>query len=325
MKKSTRKTLLFRIGIAVILISASGSILFNMFNSNKGAKLVEAQQREDARIEDPSPEEFAADIVTVLNRAPEVRDFSVQLTQITDIVSAMDEQFGTVSGTSIQNYLGKYKVVFNIRLTKTTSLAELDQYILDNFPRILELSSDFVRLEFNTILDTQNLEQFYIVDSATPVIVFDLKYGEELEKGKEPKILSKLAKLQDQLLLSTLTVTGYSTDQYDAAKIVIDATQSSDRTSDCVDIIDQAFLAINSNSKNPVYLQIFMETNSEGSNSSEALVFSGLIVPDAKTFKDFYTPKTYYQDVSRAEYYLCNGWLYGVALDSISSALLNLA
>lgn len=325
MKKSTRKKILFRVGIGVILVSVAGSLLFSFINSNKGAKLVETQQREDAHIENPTPEEFAADIVTVLNRAPEVRDFSVQLTQISDIVAAMDEQFETATGTSIQNYLGKYKVAFNIRLTKTTSLVELDQYILENFPKILSLDPDFVRLEFNIILDTQNLEQFYIVDSQNPALVYDLKYGEDLARGEDPKIVSKLAKLQDQFLLSVISVSGYTTDQYDAATIVINTTQSEDQTVDCVDLIDKAFLTINETSKNPVYLQIFTETDIEGSDPARTMVFSGLIVPDAKTFRDFYTPKTYYQDVSRAEYYLCNGWLYGVALDSISSALSNLA
>lgn len=325
MKKSTRKKIIFRIGLGVIFVSVIGSVFFNFINSNKGAKLVETQQRQDANIEDPTPQEFAADIVKVLNRAPEVRDFSVQLTQISDLVTAMDEKFETSTGTSIQNYLGKYKVVFNIRLTKTTSLAELDQYILENFPKALTFSQDFVRLEFNTILDTKNLEQFYIVDYQNPVLVFDLKYSEDLAKGEEPKILSKLSKLQDEFLLSTLAVSGYTTEQYDAVTCVINTTQSEDRSADCVDLIDKAFLTINENSKNPVYLQIIAETSIEDSNPQQTLVFSGLIVPDAKTFRDFYTPKVYYQDVSRAEYYLCNGWLYDVALDSISYALSNLS
>lgn len=328
-KKKLNLKWLFRIGIGVVVFAIVVSLLFQMFNRHQGARLVEGQQRQDAAMKVdkvPTAEEFAATIPSVIRRASDVRDFTYELQVINEILRQFDEANSTSSSVNIVNYLGKYKVVIRVGIVEEIEAQKLHTATADAFATILTLNPDFARVEVDVISGSTQLERYYIASSETPVLVFDRKYSEDLAKGETPKCVSKFEKLQSEFLNSQISVTGYTTEEYDSVTVTIDTSAADDGTAECIDYIDFAFQMINDDLQTPVYLQVIQQekTSSEGEVYDRTLVFSGLIVPEAKTFKDFYTAKPYYQDVSRAEYYLCNDWLYGNVLTTLSTYIDNL-
>lgn len=328
-KKKLNLKRLFQIGIGVVVFAIVVSLLLQMFNQHQGARLVEGQQRQDAAMKVdkvPTAEEFAATIPSVIRRASDVRDLTYELQVINEILRQFDESNSTSSSANIVNYLGKYKVVIRVGIVKEIEAQKLHTATTEAFATILTLNPDFARVEVDVISGSNQLERYYIASSETPVLVFDRKYSEDLAKGETPKCVSKFEKLQSEFLNSQISVTGYATEEYDSVTVTIDTSAAKDGTTECIDYIDFAFQMINDDLKTPVYLQVIQQekASSEGEAYNRTLVFSGLIVPEAKTFKDFYTAKPYYQDISRAEYYLCNDWLYGNVLTTLSTYIDNL-
>ncbi len=329
--KKWSKTVL-KLGIAVLVAAFALSLARALFVKNQGAKLVESQQKHDASIsihKEPTAKEFAATIPSVLKRASSTRDFSTPLQKIQMILKQFDEDNKTSSSVNILNYLGKYKVVIKVGIVQDIESKQLHQACLDSFSQILAMHPDFSRVEIDVVSGSNAIERFYISSSSNPVLVFDRKFTEDQEMGKEPSCLSKFEKLQKQFSTTTVSVGGYTTEMYDAVSVTLDTSASDNGTLDCVDYIDFAFQMINSDFKKPVYLQVFdtsktFEDDAESASYTSSLVFSGYVLPGAQNFKDFYTAKPYYQDISRAEYYLCNDWLYGNVLTQVSTLVENL-
>ncbi len=335
-KKNSKKwgKTFFKIGIAVIAAAGVLTLVRVLTSRDQGAKLVESHQKQDASIsinKEPTAKEFADTIPSVLKRASSTRDFSTPLQKIQMILKQFDEENPTSSDVNILNYLGNYKVVIKVNVVEDIESEQLHQACLESFSQILSMSADFSRVEVDVVSGSNSIERFYISSSSNPTLVFDRKFTEDLAMGDKPSCLSKFEKLQKQFSTVDVSVDGYTTEMYDAVTVVLDTSASQNGTLDCIDYIDFAFQMINKDFKNPVYLQVFEKAKtslasdeSEEATYTNTLVFSGYVLPGAQNFKDFYSAKPYYQDISRAEYYLCNDWLYGNVLSQVSTYVENL-
>lgn len=291
-----------------------------MSNKNSGAKLVYKEQSLNSNLVEPELENMTVDIQNVLKRSTEYPDLSIDMPVIENTLSDMDASLGTSTKYVVKNYLGRYKLSLTVTPLVDLDLNKIHNYALSELSKLFNLEYKFSRIVVSVTNSTGTCERFYIDSNNPSTIIFDKKYTEHLEVSPiNNQVLSKISKLQNEYTDIIVTTEGYSTPEYDNISVVLSKDESTDLATFedcCINFIDSAFMIVESEMKNPVNLQIYysMDENS-------TLIFSGLIFQDAKLFDDFYTDMTYYQAISRAEYYLCNDWLYDFALDTISKTL----
>ncbi|MEG2376720.1 MAG: hypothetical protein RSC43_00020 [Clostridia bacterium] len=325
MKSNKQKLKKFMTRIIVVLvIVCSAFYIYKIWRVNNGQDiLIEGTYKSD-RIDgsnaEPTAELFNKMLPDVLRRVSSVRDSSMELPIIEQYTKQIDDKFGCVTNILIENYLGNYQLRLNVAINGTTDILELQNFICETIYPAFDLTDDFVRIQVAVSQSITPIKRFHLTRSTKTVPISDLDYIEDENLMKldivNEELVSKVTKaLEGFSETSKVTViTGDSSKAYDQFRVVLDTSLSEAATEDCVNCLDTLFVYFN-DQKRDTYVQVY-----EGEN----LQFSAWIEPHAQQFTDFYTDKEYYQDISRVEYYLCNGWVYGNSLNYLDKLISNL-
>lgn len=314
----------FPLKVFVVLLGAA--LTFGLYQGwrhmKRPAQLIERQDsidRKEGSDDTPSPATFNKMLPEVLKRKDETRDSSAELPVINGYIKSIDDKFGTVSNVFIENYLGSYQVRITISVSGNVAISDLHTFAVDTLKPCLELSKEFSRVSVSIEAGATPLEHFYIPREKGGVEVYDLDYSIDHKlmsmSASDNGITKDISKLiSKSILKTTATVIALEEDTQNTVRVTLDTTASDRPTNDCVDSIDLIFQYCNELNKQ-TYIQVY---------NGERLQFSARVIPNSPTFKAFYTSKKYYQDIARAEYYLCNGWLYNESLTTLNTLVDNL-
>ncbi len=315
-KSKIDKALFTKIVVGVFCAIIVGWIIFMIVSANKVDNLIERDNHANETVgikTEPTPEEYNEMLPSVIKRVTSSRDSSLELPQIKTITDTLDALYETRTTIAIDNYLGGFKVICVLTLNKETNITELHKSALEILSPILDITPDFTRLEVQVFTGSDTIEKFYLNKGDAQEIT-DVRYNEPagLVKLEKHSLLTKTQKLAEEFISLTSECRILENEEQYDLYVNLEPVDTADVTNDVVDLVDRQFMLINEHADKPVHLHISLGTT---------LQFMGYVDPQSQAFKNFYTDKVYFQDISRAEYYRCNGWLYGNTSSFINTLL----
>lgn len=308
------------IGLAVI-----GIVFFFLsgyFAKQSRVKLVERAQtteRESADDSNPTPEVYQKNVKQVLHRSEDTTaTLRFEVDAFESLVSKLPSEF-QYTYFELQNFLGKNKLHVEFTLDSEDKLESATATISEQCREYLQTYPSISRIYYTFYTETDRLACGYFCLENEVFNVVNLPPVESISLNTVLDSSTEEFNTLNQVLDSYLTI-AYELDlTTDGSKyaldLKVDTASSESGVAELLDVFDQIFFAIQNDFNLPVQLRIKDDTG---------IVVSGLIDPTDKLFSEFYTDKPFYQDISRAEYYICNEWLFGELNQSLTTMLNNI-
>lgn len=305
-----------------IALAGIGIIFFifsQVFASRSRVQLIERTQqieRDSATDSDPDPDVYAKNVRQVLGRSTDTTTtMAMELIAFDLVLSNLPSEV-TYSQVELQNFLGGNKLHVELTLADVSNLAAVKSTFEAACETYLMTYPEVVRIYYNFYTETETLSCGYFVIDGGFKNVENMPYPLPTTEGKELSaehdVIMKVSDALSDFLTVDYELSMSSEDGKYLLNLAINTANSASGISDCLDVFDRLFFLIQDDFDMPVQLMI---------HSSTDLVASAYIVPGDELFAAFYTDKTFYQDISRAEYYLCNEWLLGSLEQSLASTL----
>lgn len=309
-----------------ITLAGIGIVFFifsQIFSSRSRVQLIERTQqveRDSATDTDPDPDVYEKNVRQVLGRSTDTTTtMALELGAFDLVLNNLPSEV-TYSQVELQNFLGGNKLHVELTIDDVSHLASVQSVFEEACETYLVTYPEIVRIYYNFYTETETLSCGYYVINNGFQNVENMPYPLPSTLGSELAPEDVAMQRVSDALSDFLTVDYELNMSTDGSKYLLDlavnTAGSMTGLSDCLDVFDRLFFLIQEDFDMPVQLMI---------HSSTDLVASAYIVPGDKLFAAFYTDKEFYQDISRAEYYLCNEWLLGSLEQSLASTLNDLA